>query len=69
MEIIENSPMSNSQIQPGDIITSVNGEQIEDMGELQRMLYDFKFGETAEITYIHENEEKTESIELFKYDN
>lgn len=69
MEIIENSPMSNSQIQPGDIITLVNGEQIEDMGELQRMLYDFKFGETAEITYIHENEEKTESIELFKYDN
>lgn len=69
MEIIQNSPIANSQIQVGDIITSVDGEEIENMGQLQRKLYTYKFGDVIEVTYVQNEEEISESIELFRYDN
>ncbi|MEX2536715.1 MAG: trypsin-like peptidase domain-containing protein [Trueperaceae bacterium] len=49
---------------PGDIITEVNGEPVETLGELQSMIFAMSEGDTADLTIFRDGEEMSVSVEL-----
>lgn len=68
-ELIPGSPIEKAGIEVGDIITSLDGKEIDSMSEIQRTLFEYKFGDQVEIKYIRNGEEKTTNVEFFKYNN
>ena len=60
----EGAPAEAAGIKSGDVITSVNGEEIKDPRELARVIADLNPGSKAEITYMRNGKEKSVSIKL-----
>ena len=56
-EVSENGPASEAGITAGMIITSFDGEKIENMTELQELLPYYAGGETVKVTMSVQNEE------------
>ena len=48
----------------GDVITAVNGQPVTTTGELQRAILSRGEGETVEITYVRDGEERTTEVTL-----
>lgn len=48
----------------GDIIIGIAGQEVENMDQLVMALFEHEVGETIEITYIREGEERTAQITL-----
>ncbi len=55
-EVFENDPAAQSGIQPGDIITSVDGTPVESPKSLSRVIAGLKPGDTARIEVIRNKE-------------
>ncbi len=55
-EVFENDPAARSGIQPGDIITSVDGTTVESPKSLSRVIAGLKPGDTAHIEVIRDRE-------------
>lgn len=53
MKIERNSPLSLSDIRPGDYITAINGKKTDTVRELRDALDGYKPGQTVTITYVH----------------
>ena len=60
--VISGSPAEESGVEEGDLITSVDGEQIGSADDLTEVLRDLNPGETVEIAYIRDDE--PDSLEL-----
>ncbi len=63
-EIIKDSPAALSGLQPGDVITAIDGDIIKSMQDLKRNLYEYKDGDNAEITFLRNGYEQKVSIIL-----
>lgn len=49
-EVLPNSPAANANIQPRDVILEMDGEPIESMSTLRRLLLNYSLGDTARLT-------------------
>ena len=66
--VVSGSPAANAGLKEGDIITAINGEQIDDTHSLSYLLQKYHPGETVEITYlVGGKDEKKIEIKLGEY--
>ena len=64
MRISGNSPISLTDIRPGDFITALAGKSFSTMRELREILDAHRPGETVSLTYTHDGKEHTIDIML-----
>ncbi|NLJ49211.1 MAG: DegQ family serine endoprotease [Candidatus Atribacteria bacterium] len=63
-DVIENGPAAKANFQRGDIIFSVNNQEITDTKHLQNTIRSLKPGDTAEIQVWRNGEKKTIKVQL-----
>lgn len=68
-EVIPGSPIERAGIVSEDIVTELDGKPVNSMSELQRMLFEYKFGDNVELKYIRNGEEQTTNVEFFRYNS
>lgn len=76
-EVIEESPAYNSELQAGDVVASIDGETVDSVEDIKRILYDKNAGDVMEVGYMRpvQNEENNDvyweelycEIELYYY--
>lgn len=64
INVYQGSPADQSGLLPGDYITSVGGEPVEDSYELTQIVGNMKTGEQADFSLIRYGEQKTVSVRL-----
>lgn len=64
MRIAENSPLSLSDIRPGDYITAVGGKPINSVRDIRDALEGYKPGDVVTVFYVHGGRERTADILL-----
>lgn len=69
VEVIKNSPASEADIQAGDVIQKIDGEEIETMNDLKRKLYNYKDGDSMEVTIYRDGDTITKEVVLRKRPN
>lgn len=62
--IVENSPAEKAGLQQGDIITKINGKDINDPAALQRMVGSLEPGSKITIEYLRNNSRKEVTVVL-----
>lgn len=65
MEVLPDAPAAN-QLQRYDIITKVDGQKIENMGTLKKVLLTKEAGEVVDIVLLRNGEEVTVQVELIE---
>ena len=63
-ETMSGTPAAEAGLKAGDVITKLNGEAIEDAGDLTRRVGSFKPDAKVELTYMRDGAEKTAQITL-----
>lgn len=63
-QVLNGSPAEEGGVQPGDIITGFNGEEIYRSSELPRWVGLVKPGEDAELTVIRDGDEETLTVTI-----
>ena len=58
------SGAADSDLKEGDIITKLNGEEVQDSAYLRYELYKYSVGDKIEITYIRDGKEHTTKVAL-----
>ena len=62
---VENGkPASNSGLQKGDVIISVNGKEVTDSAHFKYMLYKYEVGESIVVGYIRDGNKRETTVEL-----
>ena len=51
-EVIEESPAYNSELQAGDVVVSIDGETVDSVEDIKRILYDKNDGDVMEVGYM-----------------
>ncbi len=64
IEALKDSPASEVGLQPGDVITAIDGDKIESMSDLKRNLYEYKDNDKAEITIMRNGQEQKVTMTL-----
>ncbi len=64
IETMANSPATVSGLEPGDVITAIDGDKIESMSDLKRNLYEYKNDDTVEVTFIRNGNEQKVNMTL-----
>ena len=64
IEVEENSAAHLAGLLPGDVIQSIDGNDIKDMGQLKRNLYKFKQNDKTNLVIYRNGVEKTIEIEF-----
>ncbi|BAV09242.1 HtrA protease/chaperone protein [Filimonas lacunae] len=62
----EESPAAKAGIQKEDVVTSVNGKDIQSVDDLKEQLKNVKEGDTVNIGYLHGKEVRTAQINFLK---
>ena len=55
---------ADGKLERYDVITAIDGETIETTSDLQSALYKYSIGDSIEVTYYRDGQEKTVTIEL-----
>jgi serine protease Do len=58
------TPAAEAGLQPGDVITKLNGEEVQNAGDLTRQIGMMKPGEKVQLTYMRDGAEKTADVTL-----
>lgn len=66
VEISEGSGASKSELQKGDVITKINGKNVENTAYLKYLLYKYNVGDTVELTYYRDGNYQNTKITLTK---
>lgn len=69
IEVADNSPASEAKLKKGDIIISLDEEEINSVAEFRYELYKHSPGDSIKIKYIRNNKEKTTTVKLTKNTN
>ena len=56
------TPAAESGLQPGDVITKLNGQEVKDAGDLTRQVGMLKPGEKVQLSYLRNGAEKTADV-------
>ena len=64
-----NSPAKQSGIVAGDVITQVDGKDIDSTKDLARMIGDYAPGKTVDVTVLHNGKTQSVNVELGKLPN
>lgn len=64
IETMAGSPATVSELEPGDVITAIDGDKIESMSDLKRNLYEYKNDDKVEVTFIRNGNEQKVSMTL-----
>lgn len=59
---MENSPTTRAGLQAGDVIIGMGGEEVNDLQDLTRILYDSEIGQPLKIVYVRDGVEITASV-------
>ena len=62
--IIEGGPVDDGSIQPGDVIISFDGRDVEEMRDLPRIVAESPVGKEVDVVIIRRGEEETVSVTL-----
>ena len=62
IEVEENSAANKAGILSGDVIQSIDGNDVKDMGQLKRNLYKFKQNDTTSLVFLRNGAEQTTEI-------
>jgi S1-C subfamily serine protease len=65
-KVLEDSPAEKAGLRVGDVIISADGERIERVNALQRLIQDKDKGEKIAIEYIRDKKTKTVEVEVEK---
>ncbi len=68
ISVVEDSGAGKSGLKKGDVITKIGDEKITNQAYLKYVLYDYKVGDTVDLTYIRDGKEKTTKVTLTKND-
>ena len=60
----ETGPAYRAGIRVRDVITELDGVPIPDMARFLTLLWTYTVGDSVEVEYLHDNEERTASVEL-----
>jgi serine protease Do len=63
-KVLEDSPAEKAGLRVGDVIISADGERIERVNALQRLIQDKDKGEKITIEYVRDKKKKTVEIEV-----
>ena len=63
-EAMPGTPAAEAGLKAGDVITKLNGQVVEDAGDLTRRIGSFKPSDKVELTYMRDGAEKTAQITL-----
>ena len=66
IEVSENTAASKSDLQKGDVITKIDGKEVENSAYLKYLLYKYNIGDTVELTYYRDGSFKNTKIVLSK---
>ena len=58
IETIANSPATEADLNPGDVITAIDGDKVANMSDLKRNLYEYNDGDIVELTIIRNGKEQ-----------
>ena len=58
------TPAAEAGLQPGDVITKANGQEVKDAGDLTREIGMMKPGDKVQLSYIRDSAEKTAEVTL-----
>ena len=58
-QILENGGAANSDLQPGDVITAINGVEVTSMEGLQKQLQYYEAGTTVTLTVMRQDQDRT----------
>lgn len=66
LDVVEGSPADKAGIKPGDVILSLNGEEVEDIDDLTDKLGDMEFrkGDIVELKVMREGRKKSIKLEV-----
>jgi S1-C subfamily serine protease len=64
LNVPEGGPAAEAGIEPGDVITSIGGVEIDQQTSFSEALFQFEPGETVEVVIVRDGEEMTVEITL-----
>ncbi|WP_416198402.1 MAG: Serine protease, S1-C subfamily, contains C-terminal PDZ domain [Sporanaerobacter sp.] len=64
IEVVSNSPASKGNLRNGDVITKIDNQNIENMNQLKKALYNYKKGDKAKLSIIRNGEKKQIQIQF-----
>lgn len=64
IEVVPNSPASRVNLRSGDVITKIDNQNIENMNQLKKTLYNYKKGDKAKLSIIRNGENKQIQIQF-----
>lgn len=64
LEIVPNGPAGKAGIQAGDILTKIDGEEVETSNQIRKILYKYKKGDKVKLQMIREGREMEVEIIL-----
>ncbi len=63
-EVSENSAAEDAGLKKGDVVTKINGKNVNKMAEMQEALSQFRPGDKVSVTYIRDKNESTKNVTL-----
>ena len=66
IEISEGTGASKSSLKKGDVITQINGKNVDNLAYLKYLLYKYNIGDTIELTYYREGSYNKTKVNLMK---
>lgn len=63
-QVENNSPSDNAGIEPGDVIVSFDGEEVENSVDLRQILYTTQVGETIQVELYRNGEPRVLDLEM-----
>lgn len=64
VEVVEDGPAADTQLQSDDVIVAVDGETVTDPGSLSATVREYPGGSEVELTVLRDGEEFTETVTL-----